>query len=142
LKRKKEPHRAPLVNIITTQPMELVCIDYLTLEPSKGGQHNIVIIADHFTKYAQAIVTKIQTARTTADALFHNFIVHYGIPQKIHSDQGANFMSHLIKELCTLTWTKKSRTTPYHSMGNGMTEIFNRTLLEMLGTLEPEKKKN
>jgi transposase InsO family protein len=41
-------------------------------------------------------------------------------------------MSHLIKELCTLTGTKKSRTTPYHSMGNGMTERFNRTLLEML----------
>jgi hypothetical protein len=122
--------------------MELVCIDYLTLEPSKGGQHNILVITDHFTRYAQAIVTKNQTARTTADALFHNFIVHYGIPQKIHSDQGANFMSHLIKELCTLTGTKKSRTTPYHSMGNGMTERFNRALLEMLGTLEPEKKKN
>jgi transposase InsO family protein len=142
LERKKESHRAPLVDIITTQPMELVCIDYLTLEPSKGGQHNILVITDHFTRYAQAIVTKNQTARTTADALFHNFIVHYGIPQKIHSDQGANFMSHLIKELCTLTGTKKSRTTPYHSMGNGMTERFNRTLLEMLGTLEPEKKKN
>ena len=85
---------------------------------------------------------KNQIARTTVDALFHNFIVHYGIPQKIHSDQGANFMSHLIKELCTLTGTKKSRTTPYHSMGNGMTERFNRTLLEMLGTLEPEKKKH
>jgi hypothetical protein len=140
LKIKKEPHRAPLVNIITTQPMELVCINYLTLESSKGGQHNFLVITYHFTRYAQAIVTKKnQTAKTTVDALFHNFIVHFGIPQKIHSDQGANFMSHLIKELCTLTGTKKSRTTPYHSMGNGVIERFNRTLLEMLGTLEPEK---
>jgi hypothetical protein len=86
LKRKKEPHRAPLVNIVKAQSMELVCIDYLTLEPSKGGQHNFLVITDHFTRYAQAIVTKNQTAKTTADALFHNFIVHYGIPQKIHSD--------------------------------------------------------
>ena len=77
--------------------MELVCMDYLALEPSKGGQHNILVITDHFTRYAQAIVTKNQTAKTTADALFHNFIVHYGIPQKIHSDQGENFMSYLIK---------------------------------------------
>jgi hypothetical protein len=53
-----------------------------------------------------------------------------------------SLLSALIKELCTLTGTKKSRTTPYHSMGNGMTARFNRTLLEMLGTLEPEKKKN
>jgi hypothetical protein len=58
LKRKKEPHRAPLVNIITTQPMELVCIDYLTFEPSKGGQHSILVITYHFTRYAQSIVTK------------------------------------------------------------------------------------
>ena len=36
----------------------------------------------------------------------------------------------------------KSRTTPYHAMGNGMTERFNRSLLDMLGTLEPHQKPN
>jgi hypothetical protein len=30
----------------------------------------VLVITDHFTRYAQAIVTKNQTARTTADALF------------------------------------------------------------------------
>lgn len=29
--------RAPIVNIVTNTPMELVCMDYLTLEASKGG---------------------------------------------------------------------------------------------------------
>jgi hypothetical protein len=71
-------------------------MDYLTLEPSKGGQQSILIITDHFTRYAQAIPTKNQTARTTAEVLFINYRVYYGIPERLHADQGANFeSSHL-----------------------------------------------
>jgi len=132
--------RAPLVNIQTTYPLELVCMDYLTLEPAKGGIHNILVITDHFTKFAQAIPTKNQTARTTAEAFYNNFILHYGIPTVLHSDQGANFESEIIQELCRLTNMTKSQTTPYHPMGNGVTERMNRTLLGMLGTLEPTQK--
>ncbi len=132
--------RVPLVSITTTHPLELVAMDFLTLEPSKGNFQHILVITDHFTKFAQAIPTKNMTARTTADALFNNFIVHYGIPSRIHSDQGANFESKLIKELCVILGMEKSRTTAYHPMGNGQCERFNRTLLNMLGTLEPDKK--
>lgn len=139
LRKSPTTNRAPLVNIVTTYPLELVCMDFLTLEPSKGCG-NILVITDHFTKYALAIATKNQTARTTAEALYENFITHYGIPSRIHSDQGANFESEIIKELCKLTGMVKSRTTPYHAMGNPIPERYNRTLLNMLGTLEPDKK--
>ena len=87
-----------------------------------------------------AVPTKNQTARTTAEAFFNNFVVNFGLPKKIHSDQGANFEGKLIKELCNITGMTKSRTTPYHPAGNRMTEKFNRTLLDMLGTIEPAKK--
>jgi transposase InsO family protein len=131
---------APLVNIVTTQPMELVCMDFLSLEESKGGIKDILVITDFFTKYAVAIPTKNQTAKTTAKHLYEDFILHYGIPQRIHSDQGRNFESKVIKELCILLGINKSHTTPYHPQGNGLVERFNRTLLNMLGTLEDEQK--
>ena len=140
LRRKTNVHsRAPLVNITTTYPLEMVCMDYLTLEPAKGIS-NVLVITDHFTKFAMAIPTKNQTAKTTAEAFYNNFIVHYGIPTSIHSDQGANFQSEIMRELCMITNMKKTRTTIYHAMGNGITERFNRTLLNMLGTLETSQK--
>lgn len=140
--RRKAPvqQRAPLVSITTTQPLEMVCLDFLTIEPAKGGIENVLVITDHFSRYAQAYTTRNQTAVTTARVLFENFVVHYGFPARIHSDQGRNFESTVIKELCKLAGVQKSRTTPYHAMGNGQVERFNRTLLEMLGTLDSEQK--
>ena len=44
--------RAKLVNIESSAPLEIVCIDYLSLEASKGGVENILVITDHFTRYA------------------------------------------------------------------------------------------
>ena len=114
-------------------------MDFLKLEPS-GGIENILVITDHFTKYAQAFPAQNQTAKTTAKLLFENFFVHFGFPARIHSDQGRNFESSLIKQLCRLTGIQKSRTTPYHPMSNGQAERFNSTLLNMLGTLNPPQK--
>jgi len=136
------PQRAPLVNISTTRPLELVCMDFLSLEMSKGGFQNILVITDHFTKYALAFPTRNQEARTVAKILFDQFIVHYGIPERLHSDLGANFESKVIKHLCDLLGIKKSHTTPYHPQGDGVTERFNRTLLSMLKTLDSSHKAN
>ena len=128
------------MNITSSSPMEIVCFDYLSLERLKGGVENILVITDHFSWYAQAIPTRNQNAKTTARVLFDNFIVHYGFPARIHSDQGQNFESNLIKELCQIARVVKSRTTPYHPMGNGQVERFNQTLLKMLWTLEEYQK--
>ena len=141
IRRKANPPKAaPLVNITSNYPMELVCIDYLSLEPSKGGFEHILVITDHFSHYAQAIPTRNQTAQTTARVLWENFFVHYGFPAKLHSDQGRNFESKVIADLCKVAGVKKTRTTPAHPQCNGVTERFNRTLLNMLGTLTEEKK--
>ena len=53
---KAKPPRAPLENIVATHPLELVYLDYLCIEPGKGKEENILMVTDHFTRYAQAYV--------------------------------------------------------------------------------------
>ena len=140
-RRKKAPTRATeLINITSMFPMELVCIDYLKLDRSKSGYEDVLVITDLFSRYAQAIPTKNQTAYTTAKALYENFFIHYGFPVVLHSDKGANFETKVIQKQCEIAGIRKSRTTPYHPMGNGMTERYNRTLMNMLGTLQEHQK--
>ena len=57
LRKSPTNNRASFVNIVTIYPLELMCMDYLTLEPAKGVR-NILVITDHYTKYALAIPTK------------------------------------------------------------------------------------
>lgn len=140
VRRKALPEKAaPLVNIKTSRPLELVCMDYLSLEPDRSNTKDILVITDHFTKYAVAVPTPNQKARTVAKALWDHFIIHYGFPERLHSDQGPDFESKTIKQLCEISGIRKVRTTPHHPRGNPV-ERFNRTLLQMLGTLESEDK--
>ena len=62
--KAKQP-RAPLENIMAIHPLELVHLNYLCLEPGKGLEENLLMVIDHFTRYAQAYVTQTQTAQTT-----------------------------------------------------------------------------
>ena len=68
--------------------MELVHMDYLIIKANEGGKDvHILVITDHFMQYAQAIVTSSQTAKYTAQNLCSKFIVHFGLPEKILTEQ-------------------------------------------------------
>ena len=117
-------------------------MDYLTIGSKTGNDKNIhvLVVTDHFTRYAQAFVTNNQTAKTVAETLYQNYLIHYGWPEKLHSDQAGNFESQVIKELCEIAQVQKCRTTPYHPEGNAQCERFNNTLLRMIGTLDNSQK--
>ena len=87
-----------------SRPLELVHMDFLTIESPKTDKDiNVLIITDHFMRYAQAFVTRSQTASVVANTHWECFFSNYRFPEKILSDQGRNFESSLIAELCQIT---------------------------------------
>ena len=114
-------------------PLELIHVDFTSIETTMEFNQplsikNVLVLMDHFTRYAMAFITKDQKAKTIVRILYKQFISVFGAPAKLLSDHGVNFTSMLVEELCSAFGIQKCRTTMYHAHCNGQVEIFHQTL--------------
>ena len=126
---------APLGTITAGYPMQIVAADLLgPLPESENGNSYILVVADYFTRWMEAFALPNQEATTVANKLVDEVFLRFSVPEQLHTDQGRQFESQLLHEVCKLLNIHKTRTTPYHPQSDGLVERLNRTLLSMLST--------
>ena len=109
---------------------------------AKGCKENILVLTDVFSKFSQAFATSNQKSLTVAKLLVKKWFSIFGIPTRIHSDQGWSFNNEIISHLCKMYGIFQSTTTPYNPHGNAQCECFNHTLFGLMKTLTDEQKPN
>lgn len=109
------------------------------LPRSSSRKRFILVICDYATRYPEAVALRTMDANTIAEELVQ-FFAWVGIPEEILTDQGTNFNSQLLAEVCQLLHIKPIRTTPYHPQTDGLVERFNHTLKSMLWKTAAEGK--
>ena len=102
-KSPSHPARAPLSNIKPGHPMQLVAVDILGPFPeSETGNPYILVATDYFTRWVEVYPTPNQEATTVAGRLVDEFLFRFSPPEQLHSDQGRQFESIVIAEVCKL----------------------------------------
>ncbi|KAL5515841.1 hypothetical protein EMCRGX_G001073 [Ephydatia muelleri] len=99
--QKIPPHRgrAPLQVISSGYPMQIVAVDIIgPITPGEAKKPYILVASDYFTRWAEAYAIPNQEAITVATTLIDEFFCRFSIPQQLHSDQGRQFESDVMKE--------------------------------------------
>lgn len=123
--------------------MERVHLDILgPFNTSESGNNYILMMIDQFSKWTEMAALPDQTALSVAHKFLIHFVVTFGCPLEVHTDQGRNFDSNLFRALCDELQIAKTRTTPYHPSSNGQVERYNTTVLQMIRCYIEKDKRN
>ena len=102
-KPNQQPKRNYLhPNKVPQNPWEIVSISLIGPLLESAGYDRILVIVDRFSKMVQYVpinmnITVQGVAKISWDQVFKDM----GIPQKVISDQGPQFVSKFMKELCS-----------------------------------------
>ncbi|KAM9412399.1 uncharacterized protein ACWYII_026600 [Salvelinus alpinus] len=114
---------------IPHRPWSHISLDFITGLPPSHGNTTILVIIDRFSKAARFVpLTKLPSAKETAELVINHVFRVFGIPQDMVSDRGPQFASRFWKAFCQLIGATASLSSGYHPESNGQTERMNQEL--------------
>ena len=112
---------------------EHISVDFIVELPESAGYDAVMVVVDSLSKRAHFLpthttVTAEGTARLHRD---HVWKLH-GLPTRVISDRGPQFVAEFTQELFRLLGVESATTTAYHPQADGQTERVNQELEQYL----------
>lgn len=105
-----------------------VHVDLIGPLPISNGYKYCLTAVDRFTRWPEAIPLTDITAENVAKAFISMWISRFGCPEKVTTDRGRQFESHLFSKISSIIGSHHLKTTAYHPAANGLVERFHRQL--------------
>ena len=117
----------------TWRPLDRIHIDLTGPLPlTKIKNRYIMVIKDYLTKYVWLIPLRTKGAVEVAEAFVGEFICQAGIPGRVVSDRGNEFVNQLLTNVSRILGINRISTTPYNPRADGFVENHNKTLKDQL----------
>jgi transposase InsO family protein len=120
--------------IIKPWPLRGWAIDLIRqiYPPSSKGHKFVLVAADYFTKWVEAIPIKTVTIGNMIDFVNEHIVYRFGIPQTITSDQGSQFTSGEFEEYANSLGIKLLNSSPYYAQAIGQAEAANKGIIKLI----------
>ena len=101
--KRRRGWREPLHQYIVGVPMERLAMDVAGPYPvTSAGNQYCLMVGCYFSKWLECFPIPDQKATTVARKLLFEIVARYGAFRELHSDQGTNFGSKVVLEVCRL----------------------------------------
>ena len=131
--RHRLPKSLPAGSLDVSYPFQRIAVDFLgPYNTTEDGNRYILVVIDHFTKYAMAFPLPNRASETVARCLFDRVFCVFGFPESVLTDGAAELLDKSLTALYRSLGIEHLIATAYHARGNSVVERLNGTLKGML----------
>ena len=119
--------------LIPDTPWDTISIDFITELLESNGKDSIMVVVDSVTKCSHFVSTVTTILSIRAAQLYIRHVwKHHGLPKRVVSDRGPQFVAEFTREIFRLLGIKLAATMAYHPQGDGQMERVNQELEQFL----------
>jgi len=112
---------------------DTLSVDFMVELPESSRHDAVMTVVDSISKRVHFVLTHTTvTAEGAARLFLHHIWKLHGLPKRVVSDRGPQFVASFTKKLYRLLDIRLSPSTAWHSQTDGQTEHINQKLDQFL----------